>query len=319
MTFSSIAKVAGIAAAVLLTAATTGRAPAADKITVGFSTVVMTDQFFVRLQDGMDKTAERLGVTMVHQNPNFDANSQSRAVENFVTQGVSVIMVDAIDPNGILPALRDAKAAGIPVIAVDEVLEGAEPVDAGVGLSNFDTGKQVAEHLLAYADEHKMDKLVIGDVHTIEGAIENARFNGFKSVVDQHPDRMRIVGSVDAKMNADVASKGVEDLLTANPDLNVIFGSGGIYLEGAYAALRSQNATDRVKLVGLDITNALLPAFEQGIYVVAAESSPEEMGSLAVETAVKLAKKEKVDRQVAIPIYFRTMDDLPELKKRFGG
>jgi ribose transport system substrate-binding protein len=302
----------------MLTAAT-GVSIAADKITVGFSTVVMTDQFFVRLQAGMDKAAERLGVTMIHHNPNFDATAQSRAIENFITQGVNVVMVDAIDPNGILPVLREAKAAGIPVIAVDEVLEGAEPVDAGVGLSNFDTGRQIAEQLLAYADEHKIDKLVIGDVHTIEGAIENARFNGFKSVVDKHPDRMRIAGSVDAKMNADVASRGVEDLLTANPDLNVIFGSGGIYLEGAYAALRSQNATDRVKLVGLDLTNQLLPAFEQGIYVVAVESSPEEMGELAVETAVKLAKGEKVERTIAIPIYFRTMKDLPELKERFGG
>lgn len=290
-----------------------------DGVTVGFSTIILADQFFVRLQKGMDDAAARLGVKMILDNPNGDPTAQFKAVENFITQGVDVIIVDAIDPNGIQPALRQARDAGIPTIAVDEVLDGVDVVTAGVGLSNFEVGKEIGERLLAYGEANKMLPLVIGDIHTLDAPIENARFAGFKSVVDANPDKMRIAGSIDAKFSADLASTGAENLLTANPDLNVFFGSGGIYLEGALAALRSQNATDRVKLVGLDFTPLLVPAFEEGIYVVVAESNPELMGETAIEVAVKLAKGESLERNTGIKVDFRTLDDLVAIKARFGG
>jgi ribose transport system substrate-binding protein len=256
---------------------------------------------------------------MIHNNPDGDPTAQFKAVENFITQGVDVVIVDAIDPNGIQPALRAAQEAGIPVIAVDEVLDGVEVVTAGVGLSNFEVGKEIAERLLAYAEANSMLPLVIGDIHTLDAPIENARFAGFRSVVDANPDKMRIAGSVDAKFSADLASTGAENLMTANPDLNVFFGSGGIYLEGALAAIRSQGAADRVKLVGLDFTPLLVPAFEQGIYVVVAESNPELMGEKAIEVAVKLAKGEEVKRNTGVVVDFRTIDDLAAIKARFGG
>jgi ribose transport system substrate-binding protein len=107
--------------------------------------------------------------------------------------------------------------------------------------------------------------------------------------------------------------------MTANPDLNVFFGSGGIYLEGALAAIRSQGAADRVKLVGLDFTPLLVPAFEQGIYVVVAESNPELMGEKAIEVAAKLARGEEVERNTGVVVDFRTIDDLAAIKARFGG
>ncbi|HET7716563.1 MAG TPA: substrate-binding domain-containing protein [Bauldia sp.] len=315
------ARIASLVSTALLALFAVAVPPRAENegITVGFSTIILTDQFFVRLQKGMDDAAARLGVTLIHNNPNGDPTAQFKAVENFITQGVDVIIVDAIDPNGIQPALRLAQEAGIPTIAVDEVLDGVEAVTAGVGLSNFEVGKEIGERLLAYAEANDMFPLVIGDIHTLDAPIENARFAGFKSVVDANPDRMRIAGSVDAKFSADLASTGAENLLTANPDLNVFFGSGGIYLEGALAALRSQGATDRVKLVGLDFTPLLVPAFEEGIYVVVAESNPELMGERAIEVAAKLANGEKVERNTGVEVNFRSLEDFEDIKARFGG
>ena len=232
--------VGALLSAVVATAVSTVAPRAEDEgITVGFSTIILADQFFVRLQKGMDDAAAQLGVTMIHNNPDGDPSAQFKAVENFITQGVDVVIVDAIDPNGIQPALRAAHDAGIPVIAVDEVLDGVEVVTAGVGLSNFEVGKEIAERLLAYGEANRMLPLVIGDIHTLDAPIENARFAGFKSVVDANPDKMRIAGSVDAKFSVENSATGAENLLTANPDLNVFFGSGGFYTEGALTAIRS--------------------------------------------------------------------------------
>jgi ribose transport system substrate-binding protein len=308
---AGIALVAGLA----VPAAQANAAP----ITVGFTTITLADRFFVRLQDGMDAGARKYGVTMLYNNPDGSPDAQVKAIEDFITQKVGAIIVDALDPNGVQPALRDAQAAGIPVIAVDEVLDGFATVTAGVGLDNLQLGRDIAERMLAYADAHGIDRLVIGDVHTLDAPIENTRSRGFASFVAEHADRMKIVGAVDAKFSTDAAAAGAENLMTANPDLNFFFCSGGLYLVGALAAVRSQGAADRVKLAGLDFMAQLVKAFEDGTYVVAAETNPEMMGDKAVEVAALLAKGGKpATRDSTIPVRFHSLADLPDLKARFS-
>ncbi len=291
----------------------------AASTTVGFSTITLTDRFFVRLQNGMDEGAKKNDVEMIYNNPDGNPTAQVSAIENFITQKVDVIIVDALDPNGVQPVLKQAQDAGIPVIAVDEVLDGFPNVTAGVGLDNFQLGYDIAGRMLKYGEENNMGKLYIGDVHTLDAPIENTRSKGFASFVAEHPDKMEIVGTVDAKFSSDAAATGSENLMTANPNLNFFYCSGGLYLVGSLAAVRSQGAADRVKLAGLDFMAQLVTAFEQGIYVVAAETNPELMGEKAIDVATMLAKGEKpAERDTTIPVAFHTLADLPDLKARFS-
>lgn len=303
--------------ALAATLAFTASSAFAQDLRIGFSTITLADTFFVRLQDGMDAAAERLGVTMIYNNPDGNPVAQVTAIENFITQQVDAIIVDAIDPNGIQPVLRQAQEAGIPVVAVDEVLDGFPTVTAGVGLDNYQLGAEIGERLLAYADEAGLEKLYIGDVHTLDAPIENTRSLGLADFVASNPDRMEIVGVVDARFSSDLAATGAENLMSANPQLNVFFGSGGGYLIGALAAIRSQGAADSVKLAGLDFMPQLIDALEEGIYVVAAETNPELMGESAVEAAVGLAQGETMERNIGIPVEFRTIDDIAELRAQF--
>ena len=91
--------------AVILTAC--GRSPieAPEEITVALSTITLADRFFVRLNDGMEKRANETGVSLILHNPDGEPTSQYSAVENFITQGADVIIVDPMEPNGIMPAL----------------------------------------------------------------------------------------------------------------------------------------------------------------------------------------------------------------------
>ncbi|MCL6708447.1 sugar ABC transporter substrate-binding protein [Pseudomonas sp. R2.Fl] len=292
---------------------------AEDKIKIGFTTITLGDRFFVRLQDGMTKEAAKLGVDVTFQNPDGDPKSQFSAIENFMTEGTKVVIVDAIDPNGIQPALKAATAAGVKTIAVDEVLQGFPNVDAGVGLDNYNFGAEIAKRVLDYFEVHNLGKVYVGDIHTLDAPIENTRSKGFADFVKAHSEDMEIVGTVDAKFSIQEANKGAENLMTANPQLNLFFGSGGNYVIGALSAIRNQGKVDDVKIAGLDFNEQLVKALQDGIYVVAAETNPEEMGAKAIEVAVKLAKGEKVDPQTTVPVRFRTADDLDYLKATYNG
>ena len=290
---------------------------APEEITVAFSTITLADRFFVRLNDGMEKRANETGVSLILHNPDGDPMSQYSAVENFITQGADVIIVDPMEPNGIMPALQKAKEANIPVMAVDEVMRGVDLIDASVGDDNQVVSKKLGEELLAYMDAHGIEKAYIGVIHTIDSPIEITRYEGFKEVVDANPDRMEIVGRYDAKFSIEEASKGAENLISANPNLNFFYGAGGNYMIGALVGIRSQGVEDRVKMIGWDLSAQLIEAIDQGIYIMAAEQDAASMGREAIDAAIKLAKGEEVERYIYVPVTYVTSDNVDQFRSEY--
>lgn len=295
----------------------TGQQTKEEKVTVAFTTITLADRFFVRLNNGMEARAKELGIELVLQNPDGDPTSQFSAVENFIAQGTDVIIVDPLDPNGIMPAIEKAKAANIPIMAVDEVLAGVKSIDAAVGDDNFGVGKELGQKLLAYMDANGVDKASIGVIQTIDAPIENTRLAGFQEVVEANSERMAIVGRYDAKFSVDEAAKGGEDLITANPDLNFFYGTGGNYLIGALAAIKSQGAEDRIKLIGWDLSAQLIEAMEQGIYIEAAEQNAAGIGAKSMDIALKLAKGEPVERDNFVPVTYVTKENVNDFRAEY--
>ncbi|TIT96695.1 MAG: sugar ABC transporter substrate-binding protein, partial [Mesorhizobium sp.] len=75
--------------------------------------------FFNQINEGAQKAADAAGAKLVIFNANNVPSAQNDAIENYITQKVDGIILVAIDVNGVKPAITAAKAAGIPVIAID--------------------------------------------------------------------------------------------------------------------------------------------------------------------------------------------------------
>lgn len=282
------------------------KAPVKKDIKIAFTTITLADHSFVRLDRAAKAEAERQGVEIVLQNPNGDPVAQANAVETFTQQGVDAIIFDAIDPNGIQPALRAAQAQGIPVIAVDEVLAKVDFIDSSAGIDNFAVGRQLGEELAKQVGD---EEARVGIVQTIDAPIENSRVEGFKAAIKGHPN-IKIVGRADAKFNLDRAANGAENLITKDPKLNWFYSTGGIYGEGIVSAIGSQNKRGEIKMIGWDITKALVEPIRDGTYVMAAQQDFEAMGKAAVDAAVKLAEKKSAPRFNTVPAHPVTKDNL---------
>ena len=81
--------------------------------------------FFNLMNKGAQDAAKASGKDLVIFNSNDNPVAQNDAIENYIQQGVKGILVAAIDVNGIMPAVKEAAAANIPVIAIDAVLPSA--------------------------------------------------------------------------------------------------------------------------------------------------------------------------------------------------
>src|SRR3954466_5246979 len=135
--------------------------------------------FFNQMNDGAKKAADKAGAKLVIFNANNDPAAQNNAIETYIQQKVNGLIVVAIDVNGVMPAVKQAAAAGIPVVAVDAVLpEGPQKAQGGV--DNPGAGKQIGQVFVDYVKAQMSGKAQLGIVGALNSFIQNQRQKGFQ-------------------------------------------------------------------------------------------------------------------------------------------
>jgi ribose transport system substrate-binding protein len=271
--------------------------------------------FFNQMNDGAKKAADKAGAKLVIFNANNDPAAQNNAIETYIQQKVNGLIVVAIDVNGIMPAVKAAAAAGIPVVAVDAILpEG--PQKAQIGVDNALAGKMIAEHFLKYVDSEMGGKAKLGIVGALNSFIQNIRQKGFEDTIKGN-GKVAIAGVVDGRNIQDNALSAAENLMTGNPDLNAIYATGEPALLGAIAAVESQDRKDKVKIVGWDLTAQAIKGIDQGFVVGVVQQDPAGMGAAAVDALAKIAKGQTVEKTIAIPVTIVTKANVDPYRSMF--
>lgn len=133
---------AGIAGMTLIA----GSASAGQLNSIGVTLGSLGNPFFVAMEKGVEDTAKEINpnVKVTTVSADFDLNKQFTQIDNFIASKVDLILLNAADPQAILPAVKRAQAAGIPVVAIDVLAAGA---DATVQTDNVKAGRMACEFL----------------------------------------------------------------------------------------------------------------------------------------------------------------------------
>lgn len=272
-------------------------APAADKksgtTTIGFSISTLNNPFFVSVKDGVEAKAKELGVNVKIVDAQNDPAKQANDVADLLQQGVSVLLVNPVDSTAISTSVEAANKAKIPVIALDRSADKGT-IASLVASDNVKGGEMAAEYIIKKLGEG----VKVAELEGIPGAsATRERGEGFHKVADQKL-------SVVAKQSADFdRTKGLtvsENMLQANPDIQAIFAQNDEMALGAIEA--SKSAGKQIFIVGFDGTDDGLKAVEAGTMAATIAQQPELMGQQGLEAAVKLAKGEKIDAKISVPL-----------------
>ena len=233
----SLSKTLALCAAAALTLG----ASLAEAKTIALVTINQQALFFNQINDGAKEAAKAAGVELVIHNANNVECSQNDAIENYITQKVDGIILVAIDVNGVKPAVTAAKAAGIPVIAVDAQIPDGDNA-AFVGVDNTAAGEEIGKF---FADYVKKDM----------GGSGQARRRRRAQLLHPEPAARRLqeggrgvgakvtfLDTVDGQNMQDVALSAGENLMTANPDMTTIYATGEPALIGAVSAVTARTA-----------------------------------------------------------------------------
>jgi ribose transport system substrate-binding protein len=271
--------------------------------------------FFNQMNKGAADEAKKTGAKLVVYNANNNPVSQNDAIENYIQQGVKGIMVDAIDVNGIMPAIAEAAVKNIPVIAIDAVLPAGQQ-KAQVGVDNIKGGEILGNFFTDYVKKEMGDKAKVGIVGALNSAIQNDRQKGFVNTLQGHSG-ISVVGVVDGQNIQDNALTAAENLITGNPNMTAIYATGEPALLGAIAAVENQGRQKEIKVFGWDLTAKAISGIDQGYVVAVLQQDPLNMGVEAVKALNKVVAGQAVPKTINVPATVVTKANVDKFRQQF--
>ena len=278
--------------------------------------VLQEDQFFRLVLFGMRDAAKKHGVELLEANSNNKPDKEVQLINTYIANKVDAIAIAPLSAKSSVSALERARERGIPVIIYNLTLE-SDLVAASIGSDQFDIGASTGKAARAYIESKLGGKAKIAILAFQSQLPEQSsmRTNGFKSEVTKLPG-VTIVSEQDAWLT-EQAVKKVGDILTANPDVRVIWSANEGGTVGAVMAVKNAGKAGKIAVFGTD-TSEQLAGFlldDANILQAITGQRPFEIGSMAVESAVKVLKGEKVEKNVSLPGVLLTREKPDEVKQ----
>ena len=278
--------------------------------------VLQEDQFFRLVLFGMRDAAKKHGVELLEANSNNKPDKEVQLINTYIANKVDAIAIAPLSAKSSVSALERAREKGIPVIIYNLTLE-SDLVAASIGSDQFDIGASTGKAARAYIESKLGGKAKIAILAFQSQLPEQSsmRTNGFKSEVTKLPG-VTIVSEQDAWLT-EQAVKKVGDILTANPGIRVIWSANEGGTVGAVMAVKNAGKAGKIAVFGTD-TSEQLAGFlldDANILQAITGQRPFEIGSMAVESAVKVLKGEKVEKNVSLPGVLLTREKPDEVKQ----
>ena len=281
----------------------------AGEIAVIVKTVNST--FWQNVQKGADAAIKGVdGHTMTFQGPASESAiaDQVNMVENAINRNVSGIVLAPSDPDALVPAVKKAWEARIPVVLIDSQLaDGSEQYyQSFLATDNKKAGEMAAQALI----ERVGTEGKIAVMSYVAGAgSEIGRVGGFTDYIKAN-SKLEIVGPFYSQSQMATALNQTTDVLAANADLKGIFGANEPTAIGVGRALAQAGKAGSVVAIGFDGNEDLQNFVKDGTLAAIAVQGSYQMGELGVQTLAKILNKETVEKFVDTGVVLVTKDNI---------
>jgi ribose transport system substrate-binding protein len=273
--------------------------------TIGLTLMTYNNPFFSVIKSVARKTAEAKGFQFRENDAQFDANKQAAAIEDFLAQGVSAILLNPVDSAAIVKSVEKANQKGVPVITIDVNADGGK-LASFVASDNTKLGVLTGEYIAKRLNGKGTVALL---THPTVTSGRN-REEGLKSVLAKYPD---------IKLVAEQATRGerltsvniTENILTANPKLDCIWAINDPTALGAIQAVKQAKREAKLFVVAIDGSPEAVEAIKQGgVFAASAAQYPQKMAVAAVEQAIAALHGEKLEAFFSIDGSLVTKDNV---------
>lgn len=291
-------------------------ASAADEIAVIVKTV--NSNYWQNVQKGADAAIKKTNgkYTMTFQGPASESAiaDEVNMVENAVNRKVAGIVLAPSDPDALVPAVKKAWEAHIPVVIIDSMLakDADKYYQAFLSTDNKKAGELAAQAMI---DKVGQEGKVAVMSYVAGAGSEIGRVGGFVDYLKAH-SKLQVVGPYYSQSQMATALNQTTDVLAANPDLKGIFGANEPTAIGMGRAIVQAGKAGKITAIGFDGNTDLQNFVKDGTLNAIVVQSSYQMGEKGIETLEKVLKKEKVEKFIDTGVVLVTKEniDKPEAK-----
>jgi len=281
-----------------------------DKIVIGISMLSMQNEFIVNISDEMQKKAEELGAKLIIVDAERSPLKQIEQVESFIAQKVDVIILNPCEYEASSPAVTKALAANIPIVNVNSATK-VSPT-AFVGSNDVESGRIAMKFIAEKLGGN-------GNIVMIQGlngqAAQIQREEGAKEILRQFP-AIKMIAQQSAEWDRSKSMDLMQNWIQSyGTKINAVFAHNDEMGLGAIKALQDAGMKDKVVVVSIDAIADALQAVKKGDLDATVFQDARKQGAGAVETAVKIAQAQKVEKEIMIPFKLLTKGDVDSYLK----
>lgn len=288
-----------------------------EKGTIVFSTKTITNNEFQRVMvEECQKEVEAAGFKfeLTLAGDELTVSKQVENIENAINRGAKGIVIAPMDGNAIIPALKKAKEANIPVIIADAaVAEGNEDLYVTyIGSDNYKIGYEAGKRMI--------EKVKEGKVCTVRGASGamggELRAQGFQEAIEEQ-DKVKLVNQQAGNWLSDVAMQVTENMLSSDPDMKGIFLCSDAMLSGVISGVQNKglNPAD-IAIISVDGNKSALDSIKAGNCYGCVAQYPGVIGQKSGEIMADIVsgetKAEDYDKYIDSGYFFINPDNTEE-------
>ncbi len=289
----------------------------AAKITVAVIPKGTIHEYWKTVHAGAVKASREDSVDIIWQGPSKedDRKGQIEVVQNFISRGVSAIVLAPLDETALARPVEAADKRGIKTVIIDSDLK-SKAFASFVATDNYAAGKLAAKHMADLLGK-KPSKVMV--MRYLEGSASNSyREDGFLDGIKEYAPNVQVISSNQyAGVTAESALKTAQNLLNKFSEVDGIFTPNAPTTFGMLRALQTAGRAKKVKLIGFDATEPLLNAMKVGEIEGLVVQDPFRIGYLGVKTAVAAVRGQKVEKRIDTGARFITAGNLsdPDVKE----
>ncbi|MEC8040899.1 MAG: ABC transporter substrate-binding protein [Pseudomonadota bacterium] len=286
-------------------------ASAADELYIPLVSKGFQHQFWQAVKSGAEQAAEEYGVRITFEGPDNETmvDRQIDMLAAALANKPAAIGFAALDSQAAIPLLRQANEAGIPVIAFDS------GVDSDIPLATATTDNALAAGMAA----DKMAELIGGKgkvavvAHDQTSRTGIDRRDGFVNQIEANYPHIEVVTVQYGQGDHLKSTEVTKAILTANPDLDGIFGTNEGSAIGVVNGVQELGTKDLV-IIGYDSGKAQKDAIRSGLMAGAITQNPVGIGYETVKAAVMAQKGETVPALIDTGFYYYDASNIDDPK-----
>jgi ribose transport system substrate-binding protein len=263
-----------------------------------------------------ENIAKKEGVKITILSDEFDPATQKKNIEDLIALGVNGIALAVWEPGLGTSAMKSIVSEGVPAVGLH--VNSSEYVAPFVVADNVKAGKIVGVQAAEYwAKKFPKAEPKIGLIYMAGCTACDERVSGFlEGFKSKYKGSYKKVAEVDGAGVRDKALKACEDMLSAHPEINIIFGINDDSALGAISALRNmgRGSSDNELVCGVDASPSAAEELRNpdSAFKLDGGNSPVVMAQTAYETLTDIIAGKKVPPLILHEVSVVTMDNLDD-------